>query len=268
MHNVPAAAVSGSSQWLATLWPQMPSFREALWQGSYGILAGKASPGVFNNVLWTMNLEFFGSFLVYAFAALFGQARQRWLAYGVGVLLFWNGYYLAFIFGMILCDIGVAFPKFKLHPLVGLLAGMNGLLLGARPIPSSTHLVYSDWKIPFLPSADMFVLPHVIGAGLVLLAVVYSPLLRRTFATKPLRYLGKISFSMYLIHVLIIGSIGSAALSYWSPHHSYLVAMVGATVLSAPVIVLVAHYFNRFIDAPAVRISNKLNRGWLSIRSL
>jgi len=58
----------------------------------------------YTGVLWTMIIEFIGSFIVFSFAALFGKLRNRWLFYIVSLILFLNTYYLAFIFGMILSD--------------------------------------------------------------------------------------------------------------------------------------------------------------------
>ncbi len=267
-HNMAGAKISGSSMWLANLWPRPAGFMEVLRQGTYGILVGKADPNIFDNALWTMKLEFFGSFLVFAFIALFGNIKRRWVAYLAVIILFWNSYYLAFILGVLLCDLGVAYPKHKFSRVTLLLAGGTGLLLGAAPLASSTQTIYSSLTIPLLPTADIFVLPHIIGAALILMTVVYSRTLSRLLSVKPLRYLGKISFSMYLLHILILGTVTSAVLVLMAPNHSYLAALAVAALVSFPVIFIAAHFFTKYVDTPAVKISSKLNKRWFLAKGL
>ena len=148
-YHLPAAAISGSSLWLAHLWPAGVGLREAIGQGTYGALTGKADTAIFNNVLWTMKIEFFGSFLVFGFLALFGNARSRWVVYLALVSLFWNSYYLAFIGGLALCDFSVNQPKRRLSGVTLALAGLTGLLLGAAPIIGATPTIYSQLELPW-----------------------------------------------------------------------------------------------------------------------
>jgi peptidoglycan/LPS O-acetylase OafA/YrhL len=256
--HLPASRISGSQIWLAKLWPGA-GLAEAVRQGVYGALTGRADTTLFNNVLWTMKVEFFGSFLVFAFLALFGLMKQRWIMYLALVILLWNTYYLAFIIGMALCDINVNRPNWRISwPVLALAMGL-GLFLGAAPLINDTPTIYSQFYIPFLPSADMFILPHVIGAGLVLLAVVFSARLKQGLGIRPLRYLGKISFSMYLLHVIIIGTLTSWLLVLLAPHMSYLQAVLGAVAISVPAILIASHYFTRFVDGPSVKLASRIN---------
>ena len=213
-----------------------------------------------------MQLEFFGSFLVFAFLALFGKVRNRWVVYIALITLFWNTYYLAFILGMALCDLGVNRPNLKYSRLTLLMSLLTGLVLGAVPLFGSTPTFYSGLSIPFLPAANLLVLPHVIGAALVLFAVVSSQSLQRGLSTRPMRYLGKISFSMYLVHVLVIGSLTGGILVWLAPHYSYFHALLIALVLSVPVILVVSHLFAKCIDGPSVRLAAKIGTNWFAHR--
>jgi peptidoglycan/LPS O-acetylase OafA/YrhL len=260
--HLQAAQISGSSEWLARLWPHSVTLHGALRQGLYGALLGTSNPAIFDNVLWTMNMEFFGSFYVFGFLALFGNMRRRWIVYLVLLALSWNTFYLAFLFGVILSDASVNRSELQLSRPVLSLALLTGLILGSVPTISNTHTFFSQVFIPWLPTADLFVLPHVLGAGLVLMVVVYSRTLKRVLAVRPLRYIGKISFSMYLIHILVIGTLTCALLRALAPHMSYLHALTLSLVLTVPVIWLVAHYFTRFIDTPAVKLGSWVNAHW------
>jgi|GEM_PF-5549256 len=60
------------------------AFRMMIYQAFWGVFfQGQTIFGPFNTsytgVLWTMTVEFIGSFIVFAFASLFGKLRNRWL---------------------------------------------------------------------------------------------------------------------------------------------------------------------------------------------
>jgi peptidoglycan/LPS O-acetylase OafA/YrhL len=193
---------------------------EAVYYGAYGIILGHAEPGLLNNALWTMKVEFLGSMLVFGFLALFGKLRWRWVVYVVLAMMLWKTYYLAFVLGIALCDVHARkwSPAKLAWPVVAVLMAA-GLMLGAAPIPGEVETIYSGLRIPGLDAYGVFILIHIVGAVMLLGAVIYSPVLRVVFASRGLRYLGKISFSLYLLHVLVLGSVAS-----------YMVAVLSASV--------------------------------------
>jgi peptidoglycan/LPS O-acetylase OafA/YrhL len=65
---------------------------------------GQTISYLYAGVLWTITIEFIGSFIVFSFASLFGKLRNRWIFYCIAIILFFNSYYLAFILGMALAD--------------------------------------------------------------------------------------------------------------------------------------------------------------------
>jgi len=262
IHNAAAAKITGSD-WLSVMWPHAAgSLPEALWQGTVGQLLGKANPDIFDKPLWTMNVEFFGSLAVFAFLAAFGMAKKRWMLYIVAAGFCWNSYYLAFIFGMALCDALAIWPKQRFHPITLGLAGAAGLLLGSTGMTGPVWDFYSQLRMPFAPNADVFALPHTLGAGLVLAVVLYSGVLKRLLATRPMVYLGKISFSLYLVHMVIIGSVGCGVFVWLSSRVSYGWAAVGAAGAVVLVLGMVVPVFARAVDQPAVRLANRIARHW------
>ncbi|MFJ7729607.1 acyltransferase family protein, partial [Neobacillus sp. NPDC097160] len=96
------AGITGSG-WLASFYNFDANFVEMLKQGLYKVfLFGEAS---YNTNLWTIYLEFFGSFLTFAFLALFGKLKKRYFVYIILFYVFYQDYYLAFLLGVILSDI-------------------------------------------------------------------------------------------------------------------------------------------------------------------
>ena len=78
----------------------------------------------YNPVLWTIQLEFIGSFLVFGVCFLFASSKYRWLVYLALIIAFMNVWLFGFITGMILADLYVNKKSFfeKLnHPATYLL---------------------------------------------------------------------------------------------------------------------------------------------------
>lgn len=102
-------SLAGSS---SSLWTFNPNFFEALWQGILGIFTTSLNAEHYNPVLWTMQYEFIGSFLVFLIALLFGKSKNRWIVYLFAGILTFNTWYIGFIIGMVLADLYVHRNKF------------------------------------------------------------------------------------------------------------------------------------------------------------
>jgi peptidoglycan/LPS O-acetylase OafA/YrhL len=89
------------------------------------------------------------------------------------------------------------------------------------------------------------------GAVLTMAAALASPSVRHLLALPPLRWLGAVSYSLYLTHVVVLltvaHAIGGPAPVWWP---------VGAALLALPV----AAAFHYFVEDPALRLSRRLGR--------
>ncbi len=261
-YNQQVGPLSGSTIWLSTQWLRLPTLAAAIWQGLYVVFGGNFDTRIYANVLWTMKIEFIGSFLVFAFLALFGQARYRCLVYVVLGALLINTYYVCFVFGLAISDFASSTRSWRAAAwYITLPAGLAGLFLGAVPIPSSTITIFSviEDHGP-LPAGSMMSILHAFGALLVLIALIYSPALKRLFSTRPMRHLGRISFSLYLLHLIVIGTLGSYLFIKLVGHARFSL-VIAITFLAVSVVsLLLAEVFTRRIDEPAVRLSTLFYR--------
>jgi len=264
-YNLPAAHITGSSNWLALSWIGPANLWDALRLGLYDAFITGHKTMVYNNALWTMKIEFLGSFLVFATLLVIGKLRRRWIVYILLGLLFWQTYYLAFILGIALCDFVTHESRHERQvgqPLYGWLALTGGLLLGSLPIAGHTPTILSNMRSVLLPAETGFVLFHIIGAALVMAAVVLTPAIRRWLMLKPLQYLGRVSFSLYLVHLSVLASLGTYLFLKFYPHVGYLGAVGLSFSLSLIVIFILAELITRYIDIPAVRASGRLYRAF------
>jgi len=266
-HNLPAAAVTGSTSWLAMYWNGPAHLFDAVRLGLYDAFINGRNIGVYNNALWTMKIEFFGSFIVFAVLLMFGKLRRRWILYAVLGLLFWKTYYLALILGLALCDFSVHEGRRERrlgHSGYGLAALAMGLLLGTLPLTGADQTLVGRLGSNVMAPDTAFVFFHIVGATFVMAALVLMPKLRALLTLRPFQYLGRVSFSLYLVHLSVIASVGCYAFLAFLPHFGYIASAALSLAVSFAVIFALAELLTRYIDVPAIRLSARFYRRWFA----
>ena len=100
-----------------------------------------------------------------------------------------------------------------------------------------------------------------VGAVLLVLCVAHSPTTwQRVFNTRPVQYLGKISYAIYLMHGPVFHTAGYAIQRWaWSVTGvegvAYSWGFALSTVFVLPLLVWAADVFWRLVDAPVVRFA-------------
>ncbi len=249
--NSSAASQTGSD-WLARLWPIDASLPAALYHGTIGVFVDGVSS--YNTVLWTMQTELIGSFLVFGILLGFGRWRHRSLAYAALGLLLSQTYFITFVAGVVLCDLYMnrsAVWHLMERGWWAPLAAFS-LYLGSSPVGTLAGTPFRHLE-SVLP--DVTVATHIVGAIGLVAAVMGSRVLQRVLALRPLRYLGRVSFSLYLTHLLILGTVSSYLFTIVAPRLGYRNGFVLVAIISGGLIWGIAHVFTRFIDEPAMRLS-------------
>jgi len=209
-----AAAVSGSA-WLQKdafgFTGMEPGFLFALRQAVFGALfAGEVG---YDPPLWTMSIELYGSLLVFLLAAAIGATeRRRWLLAALmatlSLLFFFplfSSYFRAFLVGMALSYLlarrRIVLPGWAAAILVVVSLALAGYVSGRGD--------YAPFAA-MLPFKVKGMHVTIFAAALLILAVqTCKPL--GAFLSRPFfRFLGAISFPLYLIHVPVLLSAGSA----------------------------------------------------------
>jgi peptidoglycan/LPS O-acetylase OafA/YrhL len=208
--NEEAAKITGST-WLARFgygFPPPPflpdlslqaALREGLWgtfvQGSYQ----------FDASLWTMTTEFYGSFLVFALAA--ALIVVRWpvlqfllLALAAPLLNHFSPYYIAFWFGISLAWLHSIVITEVPSPL--------GILMVAVGIFGLGYVDSVD-AYAWIPTVNRIYVHSAASVLLIMAATSWEPL-RRALNGPIGRKLGVYSFPIYLVHLLVIMSLGMA----------------------------------------------------------
>ncbi len=252
-YSVDVAAMT-SSVWLRGMWNVTPNFFQAVGEGLFGaIFRGEVS---YNPVFWTMRIEFIGSLLILAYRCLTLSRRSQIVGAAIYILLTasiapgqWVAY-LAFLLGTHLNDV----PASKRRGVLYLLA-VIGLYLGG--IDGSRLYAWLAYIPIDAPSRNGVL--AVVGAAMLVYAVkagVFSNLLR----SRPVQFLGRISYSLYLVHLPIILSVACG--SYlWFIDGAGLgrVASAGLSFSIALVTtIVVALVFTRLVDEPCIKLAKRL----------
>lgn len=250
--NQEVARISGSS-WFSGFWNFSSDAQAALYEAFWGSFFSDTFE--YNTVLWTISFELSGSFLVFAFLALFGTMSKRYWVYGVACIVFLQTYYLAFLLGMLLSDVAAQkkeFAKNRFYIFSFLL--MLGLFLGSHLSGQSTEgTIYAFLHTSIF--SDPSITWHVIGAFLTILALLHLPRLQKTLSSKPFLFLGRISFSMYLLHFIVLGTFTSFVFLSLQNVFSYNQSVVVSFFLSLVIILALSHWMSLWIDNASIRLS-------------
>ncbi len=254
------AAALSQSTWLGGLWQFDPSIKAAVREGAIGVFGSHGS--AYDAPLWTMHNELRGSILVFALLLF---APRRWLrvvAYVALALLTYHSYLLGFVAGMAICEATLAFHATgrtitRVHLAWIVPVGVIGLVLGSHPTPSATLPEFYNHLLPHIYGSGAFaqqIGTNVLGAVLVLIAVVALVPVQRVLETRPMRFLGRISFALYLLHFLVMGSLGAETLIVLHGPLPYGLAALVAAVVIIGVSIGAAWAFTLWVDEPAVSL--------------
>ena len=255
--RVAKAAALSHSAWLAGAWHFQPSLHSAVREGAIGVFGSHGSG--YDPPLWTMHNELRGSLIVFAVMIFAPRRWMRVVAYAALALLTFHSYLLGFVAGMAICELTLAYQQrgeslSRKHLWWIAPVGIVGLVLGSYPNPSPTMPRFYDHLLPHIYGSGPFaqqIGTQVLGAILLLVAVVASLPVQRVLETRPLQFLGRISFALYLLHFLVLGSLGTATLVVLHGPLPYGVAAFAAFVVVVGVSTAGAWAFTLLVDEPA-----------------
>jgi peptidoglycan/LPS O-acetylase OafA/YrhL len=209
--NVETASQVTHSDWLAMWYHGFePNFvvmaKEAVFDAFRN---GRAD---YNPNLWTMRIELVGSVAIFIGYALFRNIIIRLIA--ILLVLTWNydSYYCLFAFGVLFRNLQDPFGRL-LNDVISSANGkewlMSAVLILGLYLGAYSHTpadIVGTWHF-FFPKSLPTTAYHMMGAVLVVGALLYCTWLQRWLAGRLGRFLGRLSFVLYLVHLPIICSV-------------------------------------------------------------
>lgn len=269
-----------------------------------------------NYQLWTMPIEFRGSCAVYLLILTFSfwKPQPRYLAL-VGVAMYWfyMGHWdlFAFVAGILLAERHVASESgpdreialsYSSSPLeiqepitkawnkftekiylqrigisVSFILGMYFLCMCGADRLAAEYRWLAVARSPEWDNAEM--MPRCwrsVGAVLVIYAISKSALLQRPLNSRPLQYLGKISFPLYLVHPTVYLALKWPVRDFlwWavtrtpypgtieaSKHAlSFAMTWMGTMIVLGAVMVVASELWNRFVDMKCLVLARRFEK--------
>lgn len=232
------------------------------------------------SVFWMLSILFYGSFITIIIASIVSSVKKPYSIIILCVCSVFismiNMYYLSFSLGIFLQYIyenrkeqieslrdSKSFKKYFLIIFIlfiGILAGgyPSFLLYPLTDVNSFDSGVYEILRIfPDIIyfSSNLF---HIIGAGFILFLVMISNNLQKFLSFRLVQFFGKISFSLYIIHKLVLYLIFPIIFKYGTTAASYAMISLILFIISALVVVFSSWLFQKYIELPCNKLINKM----------
>ena len=266
------AALSGSTHWLGILLATPPApgpvLRDAILNS---VLTGYAGANgfpflrhlipmpdllhAFDPPTWTLNVELSGSVLCLGLSYV-ERRRRVLLPYVIAALALWLGASQWFLFALGYALAGLRRPSpGRLRQGLAILALAAGILLCRLIPPAPILLLHSLLRHQHPP--DPFHFSNQVGAILIFLGVLHLPRAQHLLERRLPQFLGRISFSLYLVHFPVMATIGCGVFNLIAPRSGAVPGCLAALIAGLAVTLPVAVLFERHVDRLAVRLSRR-----------
>jgi peptidoglycan/LPS O-acetylase OafA/YrhL len=230
MANVEADRISNTAGWLATFYRFKPTWSGVLSFSTYNVFFHYDSTLSWNSSLWTMHTELIGSILIFSFL-LFVRIRSIRIALAAAFAIYFHASpFFGFATGYLIAD---------LLYIPGRCAERTGLTLVVIAIAAAA------WNSGSLTLSET---GYNLIATATVAAAAISPSIREVLSCRASRFMGRISFSLYLVHVPIICTVASLLYILVEPSLGFIgaAAIVGMAVVATSIVVALA--FNRLVE--------------------
>lgn len=202
-----------------------------------------ANTGAMNSPLWSLKFEVIFSVLLPVYGWMVRQRVVPGWAIVLGLLGVTTlgravgqeflAYLPVFGFGVLIAEHQGACRRWAEQ--------QSGRSWGAYTVLSLGLLSFA-WT-PSTIGVPVMVVPSVVGSWILVLLFIYSPAVSRVGDLRGVQFLGRISFSLYLVHEPIVVTMAFVL-------SDVPVALVGATAI--PLALAVAMVFYRLVEAPSI----------------
>jgi len=241
--------------WLNSFYNFEPDLIIAIQSAVFDTFFNYQGLSTYNASLWTIQSEYLGSLFTFSLFGIVKHNSQRVLIYTLILIvllklqLFWL---CAFLIGHALCDYDYS-------------GSNHTIIVRMRDIEQRLN----RFKLPVFIGSLLFIIlgrniltfikvPPELHSLLLSIFVVYmclrSEYLKNIFSTRIPLWLGKNSFSMYLIHLPLICSLTCFLILT----NDSLFGKVSACFITLIVLLIISYFFTRYIDKNSIALANRI----------
>lgn len=221
-----AEILNNNKEWLGSFTPFTPSLTALIKYSTFTVFAAHTTENSYNPFLWTMSIELIGSLLVFAYLLIIRTSPTR-ITPTLWVIAFFliNRSFFCLFF------VGVLFAQLRATNQIQLTSVRNQQIISVALLSIAFIYQTSTGHV-----GGGFNGRNILGALFIVSAVHLNPSFQRGMSSKLSKWLGEISFPLYLVHFSSIISIVSFlvvwlnernALTFWS---CWAAGVVGSAV--------------------------------------
>lgn len=215
----------------------------------------------FSAGFWVLKYVLLGSFLTYILGMLsWGKNKKIIIIYVFAALIYFiiDSYFLCFVLGTIIAYIIANFEKPKFSNIIGVIMILLGYFFGGYPTAVTPNNIYSS--LNHLPEwITTYQFYHIIGAGLFVMGIYYLDIISKFFGFGVFRFMGTISYGVYLASVPLIFSLSmSMFIKFYEKSENYNSAVWTSFIISLIVLILISFVFHHTIERLSNFVTNKL----------
>lgn len=256
--NVEVSTLTGSS-WLGSFYQNKETFYDLI--VSSFLLVWFVMDNRFSNAFWMMKYLLIGSALSALLAEMsWNKGRKMYIVYGIAALfaLHLNSMYSLFILGSALAFY-MSSDKKKFPPaVISPLFFIAGIILGGYPTYASPESFYLYFpRLPQSYNTPLFY--HILGAFFTVLSIYLFGGIKKLFESRPLLFMGKISYSFFLLHIPILFSFSTGIFQVlYQSTNQYILSAGIVLLLSFMVILGCSWIFHRFVEKPCYKLVSRI----------
>lgn len=213
-----------------------------------------------NPPLWTINIELWGSALVFGLCLAIGKLPKVWRMTLLCLLALClkNTYYVAFIIGMILVDF---YKNWTIDWFIRYRDMLSYVLLIPAVIYCSYPYYLSGSSSQYWTNTGAIISGYpMLGSILLFIIIISNDRCKQMLEVKPLIFIGSISYSIYVIHQVILHAQMQNISNFVNSFAANVYLSFGLIItLSMINILLISWAVDKLVDKPCIKFS-----GWLA----
>ena len=242
--------------WFQAYVTQDVSLKLAIYEGTIGSFFFAASS--VNWVLWTMHIELIGSIVLFLLLYIYQFSRVMFFIGSIVlplIALYLKGE--GFFLGISSFVIGIYYYLYgkQLSLTLSIALLLSGLYLaGAHSSSASYQWIYAVLGERTYDYCNFF------AGMLIVYSILMSPKLSQFLDKKVLVWLGKLSFSIYLLHLITLYVVGVPIFNYLlSIGLQYTTSAIIASVIFILITLWISAYYSQWVDQLAIKTSQKIS---------